>query len=128
MFLEDHFWKLALHVAYFQQICSDYAVDFWKKEILCAKNWQSSCLNIAQYSIWLQTIIKLGKLQIWLASSQVSCYSILFYSLMVTYGMIDGGCVVICTGMTVCWYYVLNTTTVWLQVIDSALTVHNVDL
>ena len=45
----------SLYVADFQQICSDYAVNFWKTEKLWMKNWQSSSLIIVQDSIWLQT-------------------------------------------------------------------------
>ena len=52
----------SLHVADFQKICSDYAVNFWEKEKWCTKNWQSSCLKSEN---WLATTIKsLWKLDI----------------------------------------------------------------
>ena len=37
-------------------------------------------------------------------------------SLMDNYDMLDGSCVVICTGKAMGWYHVLHTTTGWLQI------------
>ena len=49
-------------------------------------------------------------------------------SLMVNYDMLDGSCVVICTGKAMGWYHVLHTATVWFQIISLAVPVQNVTL
>ena len=49
-------------------------------------------------------------------------------SLMDNYDMLDGSCVVICTGKAMGWYHVLHTATVWFQIISLAVPVQNVTL